>query len=150
MKLLKIGLPHSLHFTRPMSEVDVRGRTPNNLISRAVSHEVGGDGRGDICRVDGGESISHDTNGNSGLEGFSLKVIVTVTNIAHHVLLYSTVHGSQIKYSGLREFIPYSANAALRSSIIRVVRVLSYTTFEQENLGTGLVQTFIEPGPVNG
>jgi hypothetical protein len=138
MKLRKIGLPHSLHFTRPMSEVDVRGRTPNNLISRAVSHEVGGDGRGD-----GGESISHDTNGSSGLEGFSLKVIVTVT------LIYFTVH-SQIKYSGLREFIPYSANAALRSSIIRVVRVLSYTTFEQENLGTELVQTFMEPGPVNG
>ena len=60
------------------------------------------------------------------------------------------VHCSQIKYSGLREFIPYSANAALRSSIIRVVRVLSYTTFEQENFRTELVQTFTEPGPVNG
>lgn len=70
-----------------MSEVDVRGRTPNNLISRAVSHEVGGDGRGEICRVD---STSHDTNGSSGLEGFSLRVIVTVTLIAHHVLLYIT------------------------------------------------------------
>ena len=89
MKLRKIGLPHSLHFTRPMSEVEVRGRTPNNLISRAVSHEVGGDGRGEICRVDGSESTSHDTNGSSGLEGFSLRVIVTVTLIAHHAILYS-------------------------------------------------------------
>ena len=93
MKLRKIGLPHSLHFTRPMSEVDVRGRTPNNLISRAVSHEVGGDGRDEICRVDGDKSTSHDVNGSSGLEGFSLRVIVTVTLIAHHTLLYSTVHG---------------------------------------------------------
>jgi hypothetical protein len=143
MKLRKIGLPHSLHFTRPMSEVDVRGRTPNNLISRAVSHEVGGDGRGELCRD---ESVSHDTNGSSGLEGFSLKVIVTVTSLLYSIHL----HRNQIKYSGLREFIPYSANAALRSSIIRVVRVLSYTTFEQENLGTELVQTFMEPGPVNG
>lgn len=89
MKLRKIGLPHSLHFTRPISEVDVRGRTPNNLISRAVSHEVGGDGRGEIC-IDGGESTSHDTNGSCGLEGFSLRVIVTVTLIAHHALLYNT------------------------------------------------------------
>ena len=145
MKLRKIGFPHSLHFTRPMSEVDVRGRTPNSLISRAVSHEVGGDGRDDTCGAGGGESTSQDTNGSSGLAGFSLRVIVTVTNTKR----YSTL-GSQIKYSGLREFIPYSANAALRSSIIRVVRVLSYTTFEQENLGTELVQTFIEPGPVNG
>ena len=131
-----------------MSEVDVRGRTPNNLISRAVSHEVGGDGRDEICRIDGGGSTSHDANGSSGLEGFSLRVIVTVTLIAHHTLQYNTC--SQIKYSGLREFIPYSANAALRSSIIRVVRVLSYTTVEQENLGMELVLTFIEPGPVNG
>ena len=79
MKLRKIGLPHSLHFTRPMSEVDVRGLTPNNFISRAVSHEVGGEARGEICRVDSGESTSHDTNGGSGLEGLSLRVIVTVT-----------------------------------------------------------------------
>ena len=64
-----------------MSEVEVRGRTPNSLISRAVSHEVGGDGSGEICRVDGGESTSHDTNGSNGLEGFSLSVIVTVTYI---------------------------------------------------------------------
>ena len=66
-----------------MSEVDVRGRTPNNLISRAVSHEVGGEGRGKICRVDGCESTSHDTNGSTGLEGFSLSVIVTVTCDTH-------------------------------------------------------------------
>ena len=90
MKLRKTGLPHSLHFTRPMSEVDVRGRTPNNFISRAVSHEVGGDGRGEIGRVDGGEPASQDTNGSGGLEGFSLRVIVTVTLIAHHALLYNT------------------------------------------------------------
>lgn len=80
-----------------MSEVDVRGRTPNNLISRAVSHEVGGDGRGEICKVDGGESTSHDTNGSSGLEGFSLRVIVTVTLIAHHALLQ--VYSSTTWYS---------------------------------------------------
>jgi len=74
-----------------MSEVDVRGRTPNNFISRAVSHDVGGDGRGGvICLVAGGESTSHDTNGCRGLEGFSLRVIVTVTFIAHHALHYST------------------------------------------------------------
>ena len=88
MKLRKIGLPHSLHFTRPMSEVDVRGRTPNNFISRAVSHEVGGEGRGEMWKVDGGESISHDTNGSNGLEGFSLRVIVTVT---HGITLYFKV-----------------------------------------------------------
>ena len=69
-----------------MSEVDVRGRTPNNLISRAVSHEVGGDGRDEICRAGGGESTSHDTNGSSGLAGFSLRDIVTVTNIARVTL----------------------------------------------------------------
>ena len=48
MKLRKIGFPHSPHFTRPVSEIDVRGRTPNNFISLAVSHEVGGDGRDKI------------------------------------------------------------------------------------------------------
>ena len=74
-----------------MSEVDVRGRTPNNLISRAVSHEVGGDGSDEIWRVGGGESTSHDMNGSSGLEGLSLRVIVTVTLIAHHALLYSSL-----------------------------------------------------------
>ena len=59
-----------------MSEVDVSGRRPNNLISRAVSHEVG-DGRDDeICKVAGGESSSHDTNGSRGLEGFSLRVML--------------------------------------------------------------------------
>lgn len=61
-----------------MSEVDVRGRTPNSFMSRAVSHEVGGEGRGgEIC---GGESTSHDTNGSRGLEDFSLRDIVTVTD----------------------------------------------------------------------
>jgi len=61
-----------------MSEVDVRGRTPNSFISRAVSHEVGGDGRdGDICMAAGGGSASHDTNGSRGLEGFSLRVIAS-------------------------------------------------------------------------
>ena len=89
MKLRKIGFPHSLHFTRPMSEIDVRGRTPNNFISRAVSHEVGGDGRDEICRAGEGESTSHDTNGSSGLAGFNLRVIVTVTNIAR-ITLQST------------------------------------------------------------
>ena len=81
-----------------MSEVEVRGRTPNNLISRAVSHEVGGDGRDEICRVDVGESTSHDANGSKGLEGLSLRVIVTVTVIAHHALpLLFTV-----QYNGVR------------------------------------------------
>lgn len=79
MKLRKIGLPHSLHLTRPMSEVDVSGRTPNSFISRAVSHEVGGDGSDDT--VDGGESTSHDMNGR-GLPGFSLRVIMIVTNLS--------------------------------------------------------------------
>ena len=98
MKLRKIGFPQSLHFTIPMSEVEVRGRTPNNLISRAVSHEVGGDGRDEICRVDVGESTSHDANGSKGLEGLSLRVIVTVTVIAHHALpLLFTV-----QYNGVR------------------------------------------------
>ena len=103
------------------------------------------DGRDEICRADGGESTFHDTNGSSGLACFRLRVIVTGKYSKHNFTI-----GYQIKYSGLREFIPYSANAALRSSIIRVVRVLSYTTVEQQNLATELVQTFIEPGPVNG
>jgi hypothetical protein len=76
-----------------MSEVDVRGRTPNNLISRAVSHEVGGDGRDEICRVGGGESTSHDTNGSRGLESFSLRVIVTVTRGTSRSTLQITIHG---------------------------------------------------------
>ena len=65
-----------------MSEVDVSGRTPNNFISRAVSHDVGGDGRGGvICLVASGESTSHDTNGCRGLEGFSLRLIAALCSI---------------------------------------------------------------------
>jgi hypothetical protein len=44
MKLLRIGLPHSLHLTRPISEVAVRGREPKIFMSRAESHEDGGEG----------------------------------------------------------------------------------------------------------
>jgi len=44
MKLLRIGLPHSLHLTRPISEVAVSGREPKIFMSGAESHEDGGEG----------------------------------------------------------------------------------------------------------
>jgi hypothetical protein len=45
MKLLRIGLLHWLHLTRPMREGEKRGFGPKSFISTAESHEVGGDGR---------------------------------------------------------------------------------------------------------
>lgn len=50
--LRKIGFAQSLHCTMPISEVLLRGSAPNNFMSRAESHEVGG-GKPD---KEGGES----------------------------------------------------------------------------------------------
>jgi hypothetical protein len=43
--LRKTGLSHSLHLTTPMSEAS--GLAPKIFMSRAESHEVGGEGRED-------------------------------------------------------------------------------------------------------
>ena len=75
MKLLKTGFPQSLHFTSPMSEVDVSGRAPKIFISRAESHEVGGEGN-EFSELVGGEGTSQE-NGDAGAgEGLSLRVMV--------------------------------------------------------------------------
>lgn len=63
MKLLRTGLLHSLHLTRPISEVAVSGREPKIFMSRAESHEVGGDGSevgsstGWISNVNGADAM---------------------------------------------------------------------------------------------
>lgn len=52
--LRRMGFPHSLHLTTPMSEVDDRGCGPNNFMSRAESHDVGGEGS-EVCSDGGGD-----------------------------------------------------------------------------------------------
>lgn len=56
--LRKMGFAQSLHCTMPISEVLLRGSAPNNFMSRAESHEVGG---GKPDKEEGGE-------GGGGLE----------------------------------------------------------------------------------
>lgn len=77
IKLLKTGFPQSLHLTSPISEVDVSGRAPKIFISRAESHEVGGEGS-EFSELVGGEGRSQE-NGEAGAgEGLSLRVMVRV------------------------------------------------------------------------
>jgi len=59
-----------------MSEVDVRGRTPNIFISRADSHDAGGDG-GEVSSVlDVGEGMSQVKGVDGAVDGLSLRVMV--------------------------------------------------------------------------
>jgi len=60
-----------------MSEVDVSGRAPKIFMSRAESHDVGGEGRV-LSEVVGGEGTSQEKGEVGGGEGFSLRVMVRV------------------------------------------------------------------------
>lgn len=80
MKLLKTGFPQSLHLTSPISEVDVSGRAPKIFMSRAESHDVGGEGSV-FSVLDGGEGASQE-NGDAGAgEGLSLRVMVVLCEL---------------------------------------------------------------------
>ena len=60
-----------------MSEVDVSGRAPKIFMSRAESHDVGGEGKV-LSEVVGGEGTSHEKGEAGGGEGLSLRVMVRV------------------------------------------------------------------------
>lgn len=80
MKLRSTGLPHSLHFTTPISDVEVRGRAPNTFMSRADNHDVGGEfGRGVSGRVSG-EGVSKEKGGKGGGDGLSLSAMRYLLN----------------------------------------------------------------------
>lgn len=66
---------HSLHFTTPISEVEVSGRAPNTFMSRADSHDVGGElGRG-VSGMVSGEGVSNEKGGKGGGDGLSLSAM---------------------------------------------------------------------------
>jgi hypothetical protein len=60
-----------------MSEVDVSGRAPKIFMSRAESHEVGGEGSV-FSELVGGEGTSQENGEVGGGEGLSLRVMVRV------------------------------------------------------------------------
>lgn len=61
MQLRRIGLSHSLHLTKPMSDKEVRGLQAKIFMSRAVSHAVGGEASDASSFVESdGEGLSHE------------------------------------------------------------------------------------------
>lgn len=73
MKLRKTGFPQSWHLNKPISDVEVRGCEPNIFMSRAGSHEVGGEEG--ASTVDKGEGISQEKGAGGLGDGLSLRVI---------------------------------------------------------------------------
>lgn len=75
MALLSTGFPQSLHFTRPIS--DLSGSAPYIFMSRADSHDVGGEGGVLIASgVEGTDGrLSQENEGGSG-EWLGLSLIV--------------------------------------------------------------------------
>lgn len=81
MALLSTGFSHSLHLTTPTSALS--GLAPNIFMSRAESHDVGGEGRtlgsaggeGDLGRFD-----QENGSGEGSVLGLSLNVIVGEDN----------------------------------------------------------------------
>jgi hypothetical protein len=75
IKLRRMGLSQSLHFTRPISEVEVSGWAPKSFMSRAESHEVGGEGsEAGSSGGEGGRRLSQE-KGEAGSDGLSLRGI---------------------------------------------------------------------------
>ena len=73
--LRRIGLRHSLHLTRPVSWTS--GSEPNVFISRAESHDVGGEGARSGGSKEGGvEGSSSQEKGEAGGEGLGLSLRV--------------------------------------------------------------------------
>lgn len=77
MALRSTGLSQSGQRTTPMS--DFSGSAPNVFMSRAESHDVGGDGssasNGSVCDL-GGSSESHENGGGELLVRLSFKNMV--------------------------------------------------------------------------
>lgn len=81
--LRRIGFPHSLHLTTPISVVDVRGRAPKIFMSLDSSHDVGAEVR-DSGDGEGVLGMSHEKGAEGLGDGLSLSVIVmTVTSWLH-------------------------------------------------------------------
>ena len=96
MALRSTGLSQSLHFTMPIS--DFSGWAPNIFISRADSHDVGGDGSDATFSVFGGGeegNASHENAGGDSLAGLSLSDMMvrrkTTTRSRQHQLLYNSI-----------------------------------------------------------
>jgi hypothetical protein len=74
-KLLRTGFSQSLHLTTPMSELS--GWEPKSFMSRADSHDVGGDGRDEGSDGDSGEAgrASQEKGVVGGLVGLSFSAM---------------------------------------------------------------------------
>lgn len=72
-------MAQSAHLTRPISDVEVRGRAPKSFMSRATSHEVGGDAGGAVVASEAaeGEGMSHE-KGETGCGGGFRRTLIMV------------------------------------------------------------------------
>jgi hypothetical protein len=81
MQLLRMDFSHSLHFTTPTSDSDVRGWQPKSFMSRAESHAVGGEGSEAASLIVGEGTWQSQENGEGGLlSGFSRVGLMTVVD----------------------------------------------------------------------
>ena len=104
-KLRRTGLAQSAHFTRPISDVEVRGRAPKSFISRATSHEVGGDAGGADVTSEAaeGDGMSHE-NGEKGC-GDGFKRTLIMVDVEHKQLNnsgFTTVCTSRVLLNNAR------------------------------------------------
>lgn len=68
-----------------MSDVEVKGCTPNNFMSRADSHIVGGDDSSAGFSGGDGDDLPHEKGEAGGEAGFNLKVIMVAWRKRHAV-----------------------------------------------------------------